>query len=99
MAEKITKSDAEWREQLSPEAYKVTRKHGTERPFTNDNFPKDPGRFHCVCCGQPAHYSQRIAGGDSQVEVGDVEAYEARCRECFVPYSSLERAAAGDSSR
>lgn len=46
----------------------------------------------CVCCGRPAHYSQRIAGGDSQVEVGDVEAYEARCRECFVPYSSASRA-------
>ena len=53
MGEKITKTDAEWREQLSPEAYKVTRRHGTERPFTNDNFPKDAGRFHCVCCGAP----------------------------------------------
>ena len=55
-------------------------------------------KMHAVCvgCGQPAHYSQRIAGGDSQVEVGDVEAYEARCRECYVPYSSVGRAAAGD---
>ena len=53
MAEKIVKSDAEWREQLSPEAYKVTRKHGTERAFTHDNFPKAPGTFNCVCCGQP----------------------------------------------
>lgn len=51
MAEKITKTDAEWRQNLSPEAYKVTRRHGTERPFTNDNFPKIAGRFHCVCCG------------------------------------------------
>ena len=53
MTDKVVKTDAEWREQLSPEAYKVTRRHGTERAFTNDNFPKDPGTFTCVCCGQP----------------------------------------------
>lgn len=40
----------------------------------------------CVLCGAAAHYSQRISGGDRQVEVGDVEAYEARCRACFEPY-------------
>jgi peptide-methionine (R)-S-oxide reductase len=53
MSEKVTKSDAEWREQLSPLAYKVTRQHGTERAGTHDNFPKAAGRFHCVCCDQP----------------------------------------------
>ena len=37
----------------------------------------------CVVCGEPAHYSQRIAGGREQVLVGDVEAYEARCRRCY----------------
>jgi len=42
----------------------------------------------CVRCGRAAHYSQRIAGGADQVLVGDVEAYEARCRECYVPYES-----------
>jgi len=52
MADKITKTDAEWRAQLSDLAYKVTRKHGTERAFTNDNFPKAPGTFSCICCGQ-----------------------------------------------
>ena len=46
----------------------------------------------CVRCGGAAHYSQRIAGGDQQVLVGDQEAYEARCRECYVPYSSDEPA-------
>lgn len=51
--DKITKTDAEWREQLSDLAYKVTRKHGTERAFTHDDFPKDPGVFTCVCCGAP----------------------------------------------
>lgn len=51
MQEKLSRTDAEWRELLSPEAYRVTRRHGTERPFTHDDFPKVPGRFHCVCCG------------------------------------------------
>ncbi|MBB5516369.1 peptide-methionine (R)-S-oxide reductase [Rubricella aquisinus] len=53
MHEKFTKTDAEWRAQLSDLAYKVTRKHGTERAGTHDNFPKMPGRFHCICCDQP----------------------------------------------
>ena len=51
MAEKVVKSDAEWRAELSPEAYRVTRQKGTERPFTHDNFPKAPGAFRCVGCG------------------------------------------------
>jgi len=51
--EKIKKSDEEWRQELSPEAYRVTRQHGTERPFTHDDFPKVPGTFRCVACGQP----------------------------------------------
>ncbi|MGJ8583049.1 MAG: peptide-methionine (R)-S-oxide reductase MsrB [Marinosulfonomonas sp.] len=49
--EKIKKSDAEWRAQLSDIAFKVTREHGTERAGTHDNFPKAPGTFACVCCG------------------------------------------------
>lgn len=40
----------------------------------------------CVVCGAPAHYSQRIAGGGEQVQVGDDEAYEARCRRCYEPF-------------
>ncbi|MDG1207955.1 MAG: peptide-methionine (R)-S-oxide reductase MsrB [Paracoccaceae bacterium] len=48
---KVVKTDAEWRAQLSDLAYKVARKHGTERAHSHDNFPKAPGRFHCVCCG------------------------------------------------
>lgn len=53
MTDKIVKSDEEWRAQLSDLAYKVTRKGGTERAFTNDNYPKAPGVFHCVCCDAP----------------------------------------------
>lgn len=52
MSEKIEKTDAEWRAQLSDEAYRVTRKHATERPHTHDNFPKAPGVYRCVCCGE-----------------------------------------------
>jgi len=48
---KVTKTDAEWRAELSDLAYKVTRKHGTERAFSHDNFPKEAGKFACVCCG------------------------------------------------
>ena len=51
--EKLRKSDEEWRAQLSDLAYRVTRKHGTERAFTHDDFPKTPGRFHCICCDTP----------------------------------------------
>jgi len=49
-------------------------------------------KLHAVCvrCGAPAHYSQRIAGGRSQVEVGDVEAYEARCRRCYELFEPLQ---------
>ncbi len=51
---KIEKSDAEWREQLTPEQYKVARKHGTERAFTSPlNDEKRAGTFHCVCCDAP----------------------------------------------
>jgi len=39
----------------------------------------------CVVCGGIAQYSQRIAGGEEQVLVGDTEAYEARCRACYEP--------------
>ncbi len=45
-------------------------------------------KMHAICvrCGAPANYSQRIAGGGEQVQVGDTEAYEARCRRCYVAF-------------
>ncbi|MFZ4808934.1 MAG: peptide-methionine (R)-S-oxide reductase MsrB [Hyphomicrobiaceae bacterium] len=50
---KVQKTDAEWRAQLSPEAFRVARKHGTERAFTSPlNDEKRAGTFMCVCCGQ-----------------------------------------------
>lgn len=51
--DKIEKSDAEWRAELDDMAYKVLRKHGTERAGTYDNFPKEPGTFRCKGCGAP----------------------------------------------
>ena len=44
-------------------------------------------KVHAVCmrCGAPAHYSQRIAGGGEQLQIGDAS-YEARCRRCYEPF-------------
>ncbi|HEX3148456.1 MAG TPA: peptide-methionine (R)-S-oxide reductase MsrB [Gemmataceae bacterium] len=53
VGDKIVKSDAEWREQLSEQQFRVTRKRDTERPFTGAfwNSHAD-GTYACVCCGQ-----------------------------------------------
>jgi peptide-methionine (R)-S-oxide reductase len=54
MSSKIVKSDAEWRAQLTAEAYHVAREHGTERAGTSPlNAEKRSGHFKCVCCGEP----------------------------------------------
>ena len=51
--EKITKTDDEWKQQLSKEQYNVTRQHGTERAFTGKyHDSKEPGTYACICCGQ-----------------------------------------------
>lgn len=53
MAEKITKSDQEWQQQLTEEQYRVTRQAGTERPFTGEYWETTvPGNYHCICCGE-----------------------------------------------
>lgn len=52
MSNKVNKTDDEWRQQLSAEAYQVCRKKGTERPFTGQYVDsKEPGIYTCVCCG------------------------------------------------
>ena len=57
--DKITKTEAEWKAQLTPEQYQVTRKHGTERAFTGEyHATKDKGTYECVCCGLPLFASE-----------------------------------------
>ena len=54
IAEKVTKSEAEWKQQLTPEQYHVAREAGTECAFTGAYWnTKDAGMYHCVCCGAP----------------------------------------------
>jgi methionine-R-sulfoxide reductase len=50
---KVVKSEAEWRGQLSPEQFYVTRQHGTERPFSSEMCSLfEPGLYACVCCDE-----------------------------------------------
>ena len=58
-SKKIVKTDAEWREILTPEQYEVCRNHGTERAFTGKyDGCKDPGTYVCQCCGSPLFSSE-----------------------------------------
>lgn len=54
MANKVTKSDAEWEQELTPEQYRITREKGTERAFTGEyHNSKAKGVYRCICCGTP----------------------------------------------
>lgn len=56
---KVRKSEAEWREQLTPEQFYVTRQHGTERAFTGPYWDnKEAGLYRCVSCARPLFRSE-----------------------------------------
>ena len=57
--DKITKTDEEWRESLTPEQYRVLRQKGTERAFTGKFYKnKDRGTYHCAACGNTLFSSE-----------------------------------------
>lgn len=54
MSHKISKTDAEWRAQLTPEQFEICRRKGTEPAFTGKYHDcHEPGIYHCACCGAP----------------------------------------------
>jgi len=59
MAEKFTRTEQEWLEILTPEQYEVTRRKGTERPFSGRyNTCNDDGTYVCICCGEELFRSE-----------------------------------------
>jgi peptide-methionine (R)-S-oxide reductase len=62
---KVEKTEQEWRSLLSPEAYHVTREHGTEAPFSGEYYDyKGEGIYRCICCGAP------LFGSDTKFDSG-----------------------------
>lgn len=59
MTEKIKKTDAEWRAELTPEQYRIARQKGTEPAFTGEYYKtKTPGTYLCAACGQELFSSE-----------------------------------------
>ncbi len=82
MADKIEKTDEEWRKQLTPDQYRVCRQKGTESPFTGEYWDsKTPGVYHCVCCDARLFHSDTKfdsgTGWPSYYQAVDTEAVMA----------------------
>lgn len=59
MADKIERSDSEWKKQLTPEQFQVTRRKGTERAFSGEYWNHhEKGVYRCVCCGTDLFHSE-----------------------------------------
>jgi peptide-methionine (R)-S-oxide reductase len=59
MPRKAERTDDDWRKLLTREQYEVTRRKGTERPFTGEYWnTEDPGTYRCVACGEPLFQSE-----------------------------------------
>ena len=95
--DRVEKSDADWRAELSPEAYTVTRRKGTERPFSGALWDHHAaGEYRCVCCGLPLFdsaakfdsgtgwpsYWQPLGGSVTSVPDADGSRTEVTCRRC-----------------
>lgn len=84
--EKVEKTEAEWRAELTPEQYRILREHGTERAFTGAYWDKkEPGTYRCAACGEPLFTSEtKFESGSGwpsfykPVEAGAVAAKEDR---------------------
>lgn len=84
MADKITRTDEEWKALLTPQQYAVLRQHGTERAFTGQyTNEKTPGTYTCAACGQPLFVSDTKYDSGSGwpsfwdvIEAGNVELIE-----------------------
>ena len=65
MVDKVVKPESEWKAQLSPEQFRVTRKKGTERAFSGKHWDNHAtGTYTCVCCGTP------LFGSDTKFDSG-----------------------------
>jgi peptide-methionine (R)-S-oxide reductase len=98
MTNKVVKTDAEWREELTPEQYQVLRKQGTERPFTGKYWNvKDDGIYRCAGCGAelfssdtkfesgsgwPSFYEPAVAENVHRDTSHGMIRTEARCANC-----------------